>query len=58
MTRRIVPIATKEYPTPAHRPLYSVLSNQRLNREFGVRLPDWEAQLRHAFKGIEAGVRL
>ena len=49
MTRRIVPIATKEYPTPARRPLYSVLSNKRLNREFGVKLPDWEAQLRTIF---------
>jgi dTDP-4-dehydrorhamnose reductase len=58
MMRRIVPIATKEYPTPARRPLYSVLSNKRLNREFGVQLPDWEAQLRPAFKGIDAGVRL
>lgn len=49
MTRRIVPIATKEYPTPARRPLYSVLSNRRLNRQFGVKLPGWEAQLRAIF---------
>jgi dTDP-4-dehydrorhamnose reductase len=55
MMQRIVPIATQEYPTPARRPPYSVLSNKRLNREFGVKLPDWEAQLRPAFKGIDAG---
>ncbi len=58
ITRRIVPIATKEYPTPARRPLYSVLSNKRLNREFGVKLPDWEAQLRAIFRGTDAGVSL
>ena len=58
MTRRIVPIATKDYPTPARRPLYSVLSNKRLNREFGVKLPDWEAQLRLIFRGIDSGVQL
>jgi dTDP-4-dehydrorhamnose reductase len=58
MTRRIVPIATVEYPTPARRPLYSVLSNKRLNREFGVKLPDWEAQLRSIFRGNEVGVQL
>jgi dTDP-4-dehydrorhamnose reductase len=58
MTRRIVPITTKEYPTPARRPLCSVLSNKRLNREFGVKLPDWEAQLRLIFRGIDAGASL
>ena len=57
MTRRIVPITTEEYPTPARRPLYSVLSNKRLNHQFGVKLPDWEAQLRAIFKGIDARVQ-
>ena len=51
MTRRIVPIATEEYPTPARRPLYSVLSSKRLNHEFGVTLPDWETQLRAVLSG-------
>lgn len=46
VTRRIVPITTEEYPTPARRPLYSVLSNKRLNQEFGVKLPNWKDQLR------------
>lgn len=55
MTRRIVPISTKEYPTPASRPLYSVLSNQRLNQEFGVKLPDWESQLSSIFRTIDVG---
>lgn len=53
MARRILPIATEEYPTPARRPRYSVLSNTRLNREFGVILPDWEAQLRRVFSNAE-----
>ena len=35
-------IATAMYPTAAPRPAYSVLSNERLDREFGVRLPSWE----------------
>ena len=55
MARRIVPISTEEYPTPARRPLYSVLSNNRLNHQFGATLPDWEAQLRPIFKGIDIG---
>jgi dTDP-4-dehydrorhamnose reductase len=45
ITRRIVPITTDEYPTPATRPAYSILSNSRLNRMFGISLPDWQSQL-------------
>ncbi|MGH9493522.1 MAG: dTDP-4-dehydrorhamnose reductase [Candidatus Sulfotelmatobacter sp.] len=45
LARRIVPIKTQDYPTPARRPAYSVLSNRRLAETFGVRLPDWRTQL-------------
>jgi dTDP-4-dehydrorhamnose reductase len=45
IARRVVPITTAEYPTPARRPGYSVLSNSRLASTFGVPLPDWAAQL-------------
>src|SRR6266699_1892316 len=44
MTKRIIPITTAEYPTPAARPSYSVLSNSRLVRTFGFQLPDWRTQ--------------
>jgi dTDP-4-dehydrorhamnose reductase len=37
----VVPIATAEYPTPARRPLNSRLSTARLEREYGIVLPDW-----------------
>lgn len=49
IARHVVPIATAEYPTPARRPAYSVLANRKLNDKFGIRLPDWEAQLRAVF---------
>jgi len=45
ITRRVIPIVTSEYPTPARRPAYSVLSNSRLLKAFGVQLPPWRAQL-------------
>jgi dTDP-4-dehydrorhamnose reductase len=47
--RRIIPIATEQYPTPARRPVYSVLSNARLRQAFGFELPDWKAQLGSVF---------
>jgi dTDP-4-dehydrorhamnose reductase len=50
VTRRVVPITTAEYPTAARRPPYSVLSNERLEKTFGIRLPDWNAQLRRVFE--------
>ena len=39
------PIPASEYPTPARRPQNSVLSNEKLFRQFGVRLRDWQAAL-------------
>lgn len=49
VARRVVPIGTEEYPTPARRPAYSVLSNARLVDTFGLSLPDWQTELRSIF---------
>jgi dTDP-4-dehydrorhamnose reductase len=49
IARKIVPITTAEFPTPAHRPAYSVLSNRRLKQAFGISLPHWDMQLRSVF---------
>ena len=42
---RVTAITTADYPTPAKRPAYSVLSNDKLFDVFGIRLPDWETAL-------------
>jgi dTDP-4-dehydrorhamnose reductase len=52
ITRQVIPIPTAEYPTPARRPAYSVLSNTRLQTVFGIRLPDWQTQLLRVFPTV------
>lgn len=49
ISRRVLPISTGEYPTPARRPAYSVLSNSRLQETFGIALLDWRTQLHRCF---------
>ncbi|MGA2786614.1 MAG: dTDP-4-dehydrorhamnose reductase [Verrucomicrobiota bacterium] len=44
--RAVEKITTPEYPTPAKRPAYSVLDCGKLQKTFGLRLPDWETSLR------------
>lgn len=44
--KRVEPIATHEYPTPAKRPKRSTLDSSKLARDFGVTLPDWRECLR------------
>lgn len=51
--RSLTPISTSEYPTPARRPAFSVLSNQKIARVFGIALPDWRDQLRLALEDFD-----
>jgi len=44
-------ISTVEYPTPARRPAYSVLANDKFAARFGVRVPDWRGQVALALEG-------
>lgn len=43
--REIEGIGSSEYPTPTKRPSYSVMSCDKLARDFGLRLPDWRDSL-------------
>lgn len=43
--RRVVPITTQDFPTPAKRPAYSVLSVEKIEAALGTNVPDWRAQL-------------
>lgn len=54
-TVRLEPIATVDYPTPAARPLYSVLDNHRLRETFGLALPGWETSLAACLADLAPG---
>ncbi len=48
--KRVVAIGSEQYQAPARRPQNSVLSNRRIQTEFGITMPDWRAQLRLALQ--------
>ncbi|MEK6580258.1 MAG: dTDP-4-dehydrorhamnose reductase [Bdellovibrionota bacterium] len=50
--KKVHPILTKNYPTPAKRPVNSRLNTDRAFRAFEVRLPDWRVGLKAAMEHI------
>lgn len=49
---RLVAIRTSEYPTPARRPMNSVLAGDKLRTAFGVSIPDWRQGLEEAVSAL------
>ncbi len=47
---QIVPIETKDYPTPATRPKYSVLNKKKIKQTFAVQIPYWRESLEDCIK--------
>lgn len=43
---RVLPIETKDYPTKAVRPPYSVLNKKKIKTTYGITIPYWEESLR------------
>tara|TARA_B100000963_G_scaffold346349_1_gene351474 strand:- start:13073 stop:13951 length:879 start_codon:yes stop_codon:yes gene_type:complete len=44
-SKNVNPIFTKEYPTPASRPLNSRMDSTKLETALNIKLPDWKSQL-------------
>jgi len=42
---KVKPIQTKEYPTPADRPHYSLLNKAKIKNDFGIDIPYWKDSL-------------
>jgi dTDP-4-dehydrorhamnose reductase len=51
---RLNPIPTSAYPTPARRPLNSVLDCHKIESTFGIVRPDWRDELREILASIPA----
>ena len=51
--QRVVPITTAEYPTPAQRPAYSVLSKAKIERLLAAPIPHWRDSLRAMLKELQ-----
>jgi dTDP-4-dehydrorhamnose reductase len=51
--RRVVPITTAEYPTPARRPAYSVLSKAKIQPLLDDPIPRWRDSLRHMLEELK-----
>lgn len=42
---KVYPIESKDYPTPAHRPHYSVLNKAKIKQRFNLEIPHWKEGL-------------
>ncbi|MDD5371917.1 MAG: dTDP-4-dehydrorhamnose reductase [Sulfurimonas sp.] len=47
---KLNPIETKEYPTPALRPHYSLLNKSKIKKDFGIVIPYWKDSLDECLK--------
>lgn len=53
----INPCTTEEYPTPAKRPQYSVLSKEKIQKSLKIKLPKWEDSLEKFMKSDRFEIR-
>lgn len=51
--KRLRPILTEEYPSPAQRPRYSVLNKSRYKGTTGTDIPHWRDGLKRYFESVE-----
>lgn len=52
LNTKVIPITTKEYPTKAIRPQYSVLNKQKISKLLGIEIPHWRQSLIKCLKEI------
>lgn len=52
-TTKVNPIRTTQYPTPAKRPSYSVLSKDKIKRNYGIEIPYWRDSLQRCIQELQ-----
>lgn len=50
---RVSPIETREYPTPATRPHYSLLNKHKIKADFALTIPYWRDSLQDCLNALE-----
>lgn len=50
---KVNPIPTSAYPTPAKRPLYSVLNKAKIKQTYGLQIPYWRDSLAKCLKRMK-----
>ncbi len=51
---KVNPIPTSDYPTPAKRPSYSLLSLNDITRDYGISIPYWKDSVEKCIKKLKA----
>ena len=52
----VLPIETKDYPTPATRPHYSVLNKAKIKKDFGIKINNWAVSLAECVEKMNNGL--
>lgn len=50
---KVSPIETKDYPTPAKRPHYSLMNKSKIKQQFGLTIPYWKDSLKICLHALE-----
>ncbi|MFK5947659.1 MAG: dTDP-4-dehydrorhamnose reductase [Methylococcales bacterium] len=50
---KVSPIETKDYPTPAKRPLYSVLNKAKIKQKYQLNIPYWKDSLQACLNKLQ-----
>jgi len=53
---KVLPIESKDYPTPAKRPHYSVLNKAKIKRDFGIEINNWAVSLAECVEKMNNGL--